>query len=184
MSVYPHAHYLGKEMRLTATVPDGANKSFFYQAVNFNGSRLSLRTSRFRSPAGRVDDAVQYETPTQSGKPASPRQAGDRAESTDGGGARMHVGRSRPPTRRACSLRDSATCSRTHDGRERVRESPGTRSTGVIGGAYVEGTIAAPAHLEEAIRLDGSSPAPTAMMGRADGRDASGALVHLRARRR
>ena len=30
MSVYPHAHYLGKEMLVTATLPDGAVKSLLH----------------------------------------------------------------------------------------------------------------------------------------------------------
>ena len=30
LSVYPHAHYLGKEMRVTATLPDGAVKSLLH----------------------------------------------------------------------------------------------------------------------------------------------------------
>ena len=30
MSVYPHAHYLGKDMRVTATWPDGATKTLLH----------------------------------------------------------------------------------------------------------------------------------------------------------
>ena len=30
MGVYPHAHYLGKEMRVTAALPDGAVKSLLH----------------------------------------------------------------------------------------------------------------------------------------------------------
>ena len=67
VSVYPHAHYLGKEMRGTATLPDGSTKELLwirqwdfrwqdryrYQAPLFlpKGTRLSMRFSFDNSEA-------------------------------------------------------------------------------------------------------------------------------------
>jgi tetratricopeptide (TPR) repeat protein len=74
LSVYPHAHYLGKEMRATATLPDGTRKDLLwirqwdfrwqdryrYQSPLFlpRGTRLSMRFTFDNSaanPANRFD---------------------------------------------------------------------------------------------------------------------------------
>jgi tetratricopeptide (TPR) repeat protein len=69
VSVYPHAHYLGKEMRATATLPDGSQRDLLwirqwdvrwqdqyrYQAPLFlpRGTRLSMRFTFDNSAANR-----------------------------------------------------------------------------------------------------------------------------------
>jgi tetratricopeptide (TPR) repeat protein len=71
VSVYPHAHYLGKEMRGTATLPDGSQKDLLwirqwdfrwqdryrYQSPLFlpKGTRLSMRFTFDNSAANRAN---------------------------------------------------------------------------------------------------------------------------------
>jgi len=53
MGVYPHAHYLGKEMRVTAALPDGAVKSLLYiKAWSFHWQQDYRYAAPIPLPAG------------------------------------------------------------------------------------------------------------------------------------
>ena len=92
LSVYPHAHYLGKEMRVTATLPDGAVKSLLsHQALELSlAAGLPLRHADSASRRHDADDAVHVrQLGAESREPASPAGARAARAAVDGrdGGA-------------------------------------------------------------------------------------------------
>jgi hypothetical protein len=60
---YAHAHYLGKEMRVTATLPDGSAKSLFrVPQWNFNWQEVYRFKEPVKLPAGtRIDATIVYD---------------------------------------------------------------------------------------------------------------------------
>lgn len=60
---YAHAHYLGKEMRVTATLPDGSAKSLFaVPQWDFNWQEVYLFKKTVKLPAGtRIDARIVYD---------------------------------------------------------------------------------------------------------------------------
>jgi tetratricopeptide (TPR) repeat protein/mono/diheme cytochrome c family protein len=191
MSVYPHAHYLGKEMRVTATLPDGTVKSLLHiPRWNFHwqqdyryvtpiplprGTKLTMRYTFDNSNA---NDENPSNPPVR--VRLGPRSVDEMAE----------LGLQVMPK----STADAALLAQSFDARDtlasvalgemRVRESPGTAADRLfLGAAYVEVGRHADAipHLEAALRLDERSATAHSDLGTAlmaQGRPAD-ALRHL-----
>ena len=92
LSVYPHAHYLATDMRVTAALPDGTVKSLLsHQALELSlAAGLPLRHADRASRRHDADDAVHVrQLGAESREPASPAGARAARAAVDGrdGGA-------------------------------------------------------------------------------------------------
>jgi tetratricopeptide (TPR) repeat protein/mono/diheme cytochrome c family protein len=164
MSVYPHAHYLGKEMRLTATLPDGVVKSLLHiKQWSFHWQQDYRYASPIALPRG-TKLTMRYTYDNSADNHHNPNHPPARVtlgpKSTD---EMAELGLQIMPK----SIADAGTIVQSFVERDmlanvalgeaRVRESPGVAEyRAFLGGAYVEvGRFAdAVPHLEAAIRLD------------------------------
>ena len=191
MSVYPHTHYLGKDMRVTATLPDGTVKSLLHiPQWNFHwqqdyryatpiplprGTRLTMRYT-FDNSEANEENPVRPPVRVKLG----PRSVDEMAEL----GLQVLPKSTADAALLAQSFDDRDTLANVTVGEMKVSESPDDAASRLfLGAAYVEvGRFAdAIPHLEAAIRLDersatGHSDLGTALM--AQGRAADG-LRHL-----
>jgi tetratricopeptide (TPR) repeat protein len=191
MSVYPHAHYLGKEMQVTATLPDGAVKSLLHiKQWNFHwqqdyryatpiplprGTRIAMRYTYDNSEANK-------ENPTHPPVRVKlgPRSVDEMAEL----GLQLMPKSTADAARLAQSFDDRDNLANVTLGEMRVREAPEVAANRLfLGSAYVEAGRSADAipHLEAAIRLDDRSAMAHSDLGTAlmaQGRQADG-LAHL-----
>jgi tetratricopeptide (TPR) repeat protein/mono/diheme cytochrome c family protein len=191
MSVYPHAHYLGKEMRVTATLPDGSVKpllhikqwSFHWQqdyryATPIPLPRGTRLTMRYTYDNSDDNDENPHHPPMR--VKLGPKSTDEMAEL----GLQVMP---QSPTDAAVLVRsfdDRDTLANVALGEMRVRETPDNAEyQGFLGAAYLEvGRFAeAIPHLETAIRLDDRSATAHSDLGSAlmsQGR-LPDALVHL-----
>lgn len=192
MSVYPHAHYLGKEMLVTATLPGGAVKPLLHiRQWSFHWQQDYRYVTPIPLPAG-TRLTMRYTYDNSEANTANPHHPPVRVrfgpQSTD---EMAELGLQVMPK----SLADAARLVRAFNDRTalanvalselRVRESPDNAEyRAVLGSSYVEvGRFAeAVPHLEAALRLDDRSAAAHTDLGTAllaQGR-AADALVHFR----
>lgn len=164
LSVYPHAHYLGKEMRVTATLPDGGVKpllhirhwSFHWQQDYRYAAPIAL------PPGTRV--TFRYTFDNSAANPSNPKRPPVRVQtggrSTD---EMADLGLQVMPK----SVADAERLARSFDERyklanvamaeKRAREEPNNAEyRAFLGSSYVDvGRFAdAIPHLEAAVRLD------------------------------
>ena len=192
MSVYPHAHYLGKEMQVTATFPDGAVKSLLHISHwSFHWQQDYRYVTPIPLPRGTCIH-MRYTYDNSEANDENPSHPPVRVELGPRSVDEMaELGLQVMPK----SATDAAVLLRSFDDRNalsnvalgamRVRDAPDVLANRLLlGGAYVEVGRAADAipHLEAAIRLDERSATAhsdlgTALMG--VGREAEG-LAHLR----
>ena len=192
MSVYPHAHYLGREMRVTATLPDGAVKTLLYiKQWSFHWQQDYRYATPIPLPRG-TKLTMQYTYDNSESNDENPRHPPVRVrlgpKSTD---EMAELGLQVMPKSTADAallvqgFNDRDSLANVALGEMRVREAPNDAGNQTfLGGAYVEvGRFAdAIPHLEEALRLDERSASAhsdlgTALMARERLPDA---LVHLR----
>ena len=89
-AVNPHAHYLGKEMKATATLPDGTTRPLLWiQDWDFNWQDGYNYKEPVVLPKGtRIDVTIVYdnsaEQPAQSEQPAAPRPVGGAVDRRNG----------------------------------------------------------------------------------------------------
>jgi tetratricopeptide (TPR) repeat protein/mono/diheme cytochrome c family protein len=167
MSVYPHAHYLGKEMRVTATLPDGAVKTLLYiKQWSFHWQQDYRYATPIPLPRG-TKLTMRYTYDNSEANEENPRHPPVRVrlgpKSTD---EMAELGLQVMPKSTADAallvqgFNDRDSFANVALGEMRVREAPNDAGNQMfLGGAYVEVgrfTDAIP-HLEEAIRLDGRS---------------------------
>ena len=165
MSVYPHAHYLGKDMLVTAAFPDGTKKTLLHiPQWSFHWQQDYRYATPIPLPAGTtIDDALhlrQLRARTTTTRTCRRCESGSaRTRPTRWRSSDCRCCRSRWPTPRAsCSRSPSATRSPTwRSARCACKESPDhAEYQAFLGASYVEvGRFAdAIPHLEAAIRLD------------------------------
>lgn len=192
MSVYPHAHYLGKEMRVTATLPDGAVKlllhikqwSFHWQqdyryATPIPLPRGTTLTMRYTYDNSDENGDNPHDPPVR--VRVGPRSTDEMAQL----GLQVMPASLADAARLVQSFDDRDALANVAMGEMRVREAPKVAEyQAFLGAAYVEvGRFAdAIPPLEAALRLDDRSASAhdnlgTALM--AQGRLAD-ALVHFR----
>jgi tetratricopeptide (TPR) repeat protein len=192
LSVYPHAHYLGKEMLFTARLPDGAVKTLLHiKQWNFHWQQDYRYVTPIPLPRG-TTLTMRYTFDNSDANHENPRnppvrvQAGPR--STD---EMAEIGLQVLPK----SPEDAGRLMESFDRREklanvamgeaRVREAPNVAEhRALLGGSYVEvGRFAdALPHLQAALRLDERSSSTHNYLGvalMAQGR-LPDALVHFR----
>ena len=164
LSVYPHAHYLGKEMLVTATFPDRSRKTLLHiRQWQFHWQQDYRYITPIRLPRGtRLEMRYTYDNSTRN--PSNPHQPPVRVrlgpKSTD---EMAELGLKLLPA----SVADAAQLVQSFVERDalenialgemRVREEPqNAEYRAFLGAAYVEvGRFAeAVPHLETAIRLD------------------------------
>ena len=192
MSVYPHAHYLGKEMRVTATLPNGVVKTLLYiRQWSFHWQQDYRYATPIPLPRG-TKLTMRYTYDNSEANEENPRHPPVRVRLGPKSSDEMaELGLQVMPK----STADAALIVRGFDERDslanvalgemRVREAPNDAGNQMfLGGAYVEvGRFAdAIPHLEEAIRLDersanAHSDLGTALMAEERLADA---LAHLR----
>jgi Flp pilus assembly protein TadD len=192
LSVYPHAHYLGKDMLVTATLPGGAVKTVLHiPQWSFHWQQDYRYVTPIALPAG-TTMTMRYTYDNSSANPENPRRPPVRVRlgphSTD---EMAELGLQVLPK----SLADAAALVQAlvdHDtqanvawAEKLVREAPnGAENQAVLGSAYVQAERFADAvpPLETAIRLDDRSAEAEDDLGTALlalGR-VSDALMHLR----
>jgi len=190
MSVYPHAHYLGKEMQVTATLPDGATRTLLHiRHWSFHWQQDYRYASPIALPRG-TRLTMRYTYDNSDGNEHNPRRPPVRVrvgpKSTD---EMAELGLQVLPQ----STADAATLVQSFVERDilanvalgemRVRSEPNVAEyQAFLGGSYLEAGRAADAipHLEAAIRLERTSATAHGDLGSAlmaAGRP--GALVHL-----
>lgn len=177
MSVYPHAHYLGKEMQVTAAFPDGAVRTLLHiPHWNFHWQQDYRYATPIALPRG-TKLTLRYTYDNSDDNEHNPRHPPVRVKvgprSTD---EMAELGLQVLPQ----SLADAATLVQSFVDRDalanvalgemRVRDAPESAEyRAFLGGSYVEvGRFAdAIPHLEAAIRLDPASPHAHADLGTA-----------------
>lgn len=191
MSVYPHAHYLGHEMRVTATLPGGAVKtlldiphwSFHWQqdyryvtpVALPRGTRLTMRYSYDNS---RDNEDNPSDPPVR--VRVGPKSTDEMAEL----GLQVLTASSADAATLMQSFAERDAQANVALGEQRVREEPGNAEyRAFLGGAYVEVGRYADAipHLNAALKLDDRLAGVHADLGTAlmaEGR-LDAALVHL-----
>ena len=191
MSVYPHAHYLGKEMDVTATLPDGTVKTLLHiKEWSFHWQQDYRYVTPIPLPRG-TKLTMRYIYDNSEGNDENPRHPPVRVrfgpKSTD---EMAELGLQVMPK----SIADAAQLAQSFDDRDmltnvtlgeaRVREAPDVaENRSFLGAAYVETGRFAEAipQLEAALRLDERSASAhsdlgTALMAQGD---LANALVHL-----
>ena len=164
MSVYPHAHYLGHEMRVTATLPGGAVKtlldiphwSFHWQqdyryvtpVALPRGTRLTMRYTYDNS---RDNEHNPSDPPVR--VRVGPKSTDEMAEL----GLQVLTASTADATTLMQSFAERDAQANVALGEQRVREEPGNAEyRAFLGGAYVEVGRYADAipHLNAALKLD------------------------------
>jgi Tfp pilus assembly protein PilF/mono/diheme cytochrome c family protein len=175
LSVYPHAHYLGKEMRVTATLPDGAVKPLLHiRHWSFHWQQDYRYATPIPLPPG-TKVTMRYTFDNSEANPSNPRRPPVRVQtggrSTD---EMADLGLQVMPA----SVADAERLARSFDeryklanvamGEKRVREEPNNAEyRAFLGGSYVDAGRFADAipHLETAVRLDERSAAAHNYLG-------------------
>ena len=177
MGVYPHAHYLGKEMRVTAALPGGAVKALLHiKEWSFHWQQDYRYATPIPLPAG-TKVTMRYTYDNSDDNLENPNHPPVRVvigpKSTD---EMAELGLQLLPKTRADAARliDSFAVrdnlANVAMGELRVRQSPGNAEyQAFLGASYVEvGRFAdAIAPLEAALRLDGRSATAHADLGTA-----------------
>jgi len=170
LSVYPHAHYLGSEMRAFATLPDGSVKSLLHiPRWNFHWQQDYRFVTPIPLPRG-TKVTMRYTFDNSAGNPHNPSkppvrvQAGPRAvDEMAEFGMQVLTESSDDAIRLLQEFDRRDKLANVALGEIRVRDEPGNAEyRAFLGGAYVEVERFADAmpHLEAAIRL-GGKPAGT-----------------------
>jgi Tfp pilus assembly protein PilF len=163
LGVYPHAHYLGREMLATATLPDGAVRTLIHiRHWSFHWQQDYRYVTPLALPAG-TRLTMRYTYDNSEGNPHNPRRPPVRVragpESTD---EMAELGLQLLPKSRADANRlaqefgERELRANVALGESRVREEPDEAEyRAFLGGAYVEAGRHADAipHLEAALRL-------------------------------
>jgi tetratricopeptide (TPR) repeat protein len=164
LSVYPHAHYLGEEMQVTAALPDGTTKSLlhiphwsFHWQQDYRyvtpialprGTRLTMRYT-YDNSRGNEDNPSDPPVRVRVG----PKSTDEMAEL----GLQVLTASIADAAVLVQSFVDRDAQANVAMGEQRVREAPNSAEhRAFLGGAYLEAGRAAEAipHLEAAIRLD------------------------------
>jgi tetratricopeptide (TPR) repeat protein len=164
LSVYPHAHYLGKEMLATATFPDGTSKTLLHiRQWEFHWQQDYRYVTPIRLPRG-TKIAMRYTYDNSEDNHHNPRRPPVRVrvgpKSTDEMaelGLQFLPASLADASRLAQSFVDRHMLENIALGEMRVRDEPQSAEyRAFLGGAYVEvGRFAdALPHLETALRLD------------------------------
>ena len=167
LSVYPHAHYLGSEMRTTATLPDGTVKTLLHiPRWDFHWQQDYRYVTPVRLPRG-TKLSMRYTFDNSSGNPDNPRQppvkvlGGPRAVDEMAEFSLQLLTESASDAMRLLQDFDRKDkLANVALGEIRTRNAPdNAEARGFLGGAYVEvGRFAeAIPHLEAAIRLGDKS---------------------------
>jgi len=170
LSVYPHAHYLGSEMRAFATLPDGAVKSLLHiPRWDFHWQQDYRYVTPIPLPRG-TKVTMRYTFDNSSGNPHNPNtppvrvQAGPRAvDEMAEFGMQVLAESSDDAIRLLQEFDRRDKLANVALGEIRVRDEPeNAEYRAFLGGAYVEVERFADAipHLEAAIRF-GGKPAGT-----------------------
>jgi Tfp pilus assembly protein PilF/mono/diheme cytochrome c family protein len=177
MSVYPHAHYLGKEMKVTAALPDGAVKTLLHiPRWSFHWQQDYRYATPVALPRG-TTLTMRYSYDNSENNHHNPRHPPVRVKlgpkSTD---EMAELGLQVLPQ----SLADAATLVQSFVDRDalanvalaemRVRENPDVAEyRAFLGGSYLEvGRVAeAIPHLDAAVRLNPASATAHADLGSA-----------------
>lgn len=164
LSVYPHAHYLARDMLLTATLPHGVTKSLLHiKEWDFHWQQDYRYVTPIRLPRG-TKLAMRYTYDNSAQNPSNPHRPPVRVrmgpKSTD---EMAELGLQLMPGSRAEAAQLSASFAERQSrqnvtlGEMRVRDEPkNAEYRAFLGGAYIEvGRFEeAVPHLEEALRLD------------------------------
>jgi tetratricopeptide (TPR) repeat protein len=192
LSLYPHAHYLGKEMRVQATLPDGTARDLLHITQwSFDWQQDYRYVTPVRLPAGTtISMRYTYDnSEANSDNPHHPPRlvtAGQRSTDEMGNLGLQLLPRSQTDRLQIVADFDTrATLANVAGGEMLVRNNPNNaHNRAFLGGSYVAvGRIAdAMPHLEAALRLDPrSATAQNEMAGAllAQGRPAE-AVEHYR----
>jgi tetratricopeptide (TPR) repeat protein/mono/diheme cytochrome c family protein len=169
LSVYPHAHYLGAEMLVTATLPGGNVKRLLHiHDWSFHWQQDYRYVTPIALPAGtRLTMRYTYDNseknPDNPSRPpvrvrAGPKSTDEMAEL----GLQMLPRTRQDAARILADFDDREKRANIALGESRVREEPNVAEyRAVLGGSYVEGERFADAipHLEAALRLGDRSAA-------------------------
>ena len=167
LSVYPHAHYLGREMRTTATLPDGSVKTLLHiPHWNFHWQQDYRYVTPIRLPRG-TRLSMRYTFDNSSGNPHNPNkppvkvQGGPRAVDEMAEFSLQLLTESASDALRLLQDFDRKDkLANVALGEIRTRDKPDdAEAQGFLGGAYVEvGRFAEGiTHLEAALRLGDKS---------------------------
>jgi tetratricopeptide (TPR) repeat protein/mono/diheme cytochrome c family protein len=167
LSVYPHAHYLGKDMLVTATLPDGGVKTLLHiPQWSFHWQQDYRYVTPISLPAG-TTMAMRYTYDNSAANPENPRRPPVRVrlgpQSTDEMaelGLQVLAKSLADEAALVQALVDHDTQANVVWAEQQVREAPNVAHTqAVLGSAYVQtGRFAdAVPPLETALRLDGRS---------------------------
>jgi tetratricopeptide (TPR) repeat protein len=189
--VYPHAHYLGKDMLITATWPDGTAKTLLHiPQWSFHWQQDYRYQTPIALPRGTVLK-MRYTYDNSAGNEANPHSPPVRVRLGPSSSDEMAELGLQVVT---ASLADAARLVQSFDdrdtqanvvlGEQRVRERPDSAEyRAFLGKSYVEAGRAADAvpHLETAVRLDPRAAASESDLGSAllDLNRVSDALAHL-----
>jgi len=175
LSVYPHAHYLGKEMRVTATFPGGAEKSLlFIRQWSFHWQQDYRYAAPIPLPRGTTltmsytfdnsDDNEENPHHPPVRVRAGPRSTDEMAEL----GLQLLPGAPEDAARLAQDFDERDKRANIAMAEQRARESPSdAEARALLGGVYVEAERFADAipHLKAALRLGDRSPATYNYLG-------------------
>lgn len=191
LSVYPHAHYLGKEMIVTATLPDGAVKSLIHiRQWSFHWQQDYRYATPIPLPRGtRLTMRYTYDNSDENGEnphhPPVRVQSGPRSTDEMGDlGLQLMPKSSEDAERLVQSFGERELLANVAMAEKRVREAPtNAEYQAVLGGSYVEvgRTADAIPPLQAALRLKDRSASTYSYLGvalMAQGRLAD-ALAHL-----
>src|SRR5262249_24233584 len=164
LSVYPHAHYLGKDMLVTATLPDGAVKTLLHiPRWSFHWQQDYRYVTPVPLPAGtRVTMRYTYDNSSDNednphNPPVRVRLGPQAADGVAEPGLQLVPASLADAARIVQSFVERDARANVELGETRVRESPDVAEyQAFLGAAYLEVGRAsdAIAHLEAAIRLD------------------------------
>lgn len=192
LGVYPHAHYLGKEMRATATFPDGAEKTLIHiRQWSFHWQQDYRYQTPIPLPRG-TRLTMRYTYDNSDGNPENPSrppvrvQAGPKSTDEMAEFGLQLLPRSREDAARlANDFAERDLVENVRMAEARVREAPDDGADrALLGGSYVEvgRTADAIPHLEAALGLKHRTAATYNYLGiavMAEGRVAE-ALAHFR----
>jgi Flp pilus assembly protein TadD len=177
LSVYPHAHYLGRDLLATLTLPDGTSRTLLHiPQWNFHWQQDYRFETPIPLPAGtRITMRYTYDNSTAN--PFNPHTPPERVlagpMSTDEMAEFALQVLTDTPAQAAQLQAEAVEKERRADialGESRVRDEPGNGEyRAFLGGAYVQvGRFAeALPHLEEAVRLGDRTAATQADLGAA-----------------
>jgi tetratricopeptide (TPR) repeat protein len=169
MSVYPHAHYLGKDMLVTATLPDGAAKTLLHiPRWSFHWQQDYRYATPIALPAGsRLTMRYTYDNSSDNDEnphrpPVRVRLGPNSTDEMAELGLQVMPNSVADAARIVQSFVERDALANIALGEMRVKESPGVAEyQAFLGASYVEVDRFADAipHLETALRLDEKSAA-------------------------